>query len=95
MEFIIEDKARDIIIENGGNFIIKKEIDYTWKGFVNRLRSEAGNKSKSTKFYEAYQDQGITIFIDKTLNVSNHIQIELLSDPPLFEPVFIIKGVSV
>jgi len=29
MEFDIEKKARDSIIKNGGNLIIKKEIDHT------------------------------------------------------------------
>jgi len=28
MEFKVEDKARNIIIKNGGNLIIKKGIDY-------------------------------------------------------------------
>ncbi|EHQ89190.1 hypothetical protein DesyoDRAFT_2098 [Desulfosporosinus youngiae DSM 17734] len=28
MEFNVEDKARNIIIKNGGNLIIRKEIDY-------------------------------------------------------------------
>ncbi|AFM40656.1 hypothetical protein Desaci_1661 [Desulfosporosinus acidiphilus SJ4] len=29
MEFIIEDKAKNTIEENGGNLIIKKEITYS------------------------------------------------------------------
>ena len=93
MEFNIEDKARNIIEKNGGNLIIKKVIDYSWNGFINRLRSEAGYKTKSTKFYNEYQHQGIKIFIDKTLNMSNLIQIDLQSDLSL-GPSFTIKGVS-
>lgn len=92
MEFKVEDKARDIILKNGGNLIVKKELAYTWKGFINRLRSEAGNKTKSPKFYNEYQHQGIKIFIDKTLDVSNPIHIDLQSDLPS-EPSFTIKGV--
>jgi len=94
MVFTVEDKARNIIEKNGGNLIIKKEIAYSWNGFINRLWSEAGNKTKSTKFYDEYQHQGIKIFMDKTLNVSNHIQIDLQSDLPLLEPSFTINGVS-
>ncbi|AET67914.1 hypothetical protein Desor_2322 [Desulfosporosinus orientis DSM 765] len=29
MEFKVEDKARDIILKNGGNLIVKKELAYT------------------------------------------------------------------
>ena len=94
MKFIFEDKARNIIEKKGGNLIIKKEVSYSWNGCISRLWSEAGNKTKSTKFYDEYQHQGIKIFIDKTLNVSNQIQIDLKSDLPLFGPSFTIKGVS-
>ena len=95
MEFNIEEKARNSIIKNGGNLIIKKEIDHTWKGFIHRLRSEAGDKTKSTKFYDVYQYQGIKIFIDKTLKTANQIQIELQSDLPLLGPSFTIKGIAI
>ena len=78
----------------GGNLIIKKAVGYNWNGCISRLWSEAGDKTRSTKFYDEYQHQGIKIFIDKTLNVSNQIRINLKSDIPLLEPSFTIEGVS-
>ncbi|AFM40657.1 hypothetical protein Desaci_1662 [Desulfosporosinus acidiphilus SJ4] len=50
---------------------------------------------KSTKFYDEFQHQGIIIFIDKTLNVSHQIHIDLKSDHSFGEPLFTIKGVSI
>ena len=94
MEFVFEDQAKTMIEKEGGNLIIKKEVGYSWNGCISRLWSEAGNKTKSTKFYDEYQHQGIRIFIDKTLNVSNQIQIDLKSNLPLLGPSFTIKGVS-
>lgn len=94
MEFIFEDKARRIIEKKGGNLIIKKEISYSWNGCINRLWSEASHKTKNAKFYDEYQHQGIKIFIDKTLNVSKQIQIDLQSNLPIWGPSFTVKGVS-
>ncbi len=50
---------------------------------------------KSTKFYDEYQYKGIKIFIDKTLNVSDQIHVDLQSDHSFGEPLFTIKGVFI
>lgn len=94
MNFIIDEQTQKVIEKKGGIFTIGQISCGGWAGSVKRLWSGAGSKKEKEFYFNKYEHQGITIYIDKELDVSNPIEINLKSNLPLFGPSFIVQGVS-
>ena len=95
MKFIMDDKARETIINKGGILIIKLATCRNWTGLFQSLWSEAGAKAPNEDNYNKYEHQGITIYIDKKLQVQDQVEIKLKPKLPLFGPGFRISGINI
>ncbi len=93
MEFIINDKTISAIEKKGSVFTIKLNSIYSLGGVSYNLWSEAGSKTYDDNSYTKYQHQGITIYIDKRLKVSDTVEIKLGLNLAFFGPDFHISGV--
>ena len=93
MEVFIDEKAKNII-EKKGNVFTVKQIACGWAGTYKRLWSEAGSRLEDEKLFSRHQHGNISVFIDKSLNISDKVEIRLKSNNPLFGPMFIVEGVS-
>lgn len=95
MKLIITEKAKNIIQKKGGIFTIGYTACASWAGPYKILWSGASSKSESNEDYDRYEQDGITVYIDKFLETSDRVEIELKSNLPLFGPAFKVKGLLV
>lgn len=95
MNIIMNKKTYDFIVKNGGKLIIRyTSIACGWSGNIKSLWVEAVKDFSDIKNYNLINYNGIEIYINKNLSVSQNIEINFKYNLPLLGQGFQVKGIS-
>lgn len=94
MKFDINSKTISAIKESTGAFFITQFICNTWSGITKSLWSGV-SKPKDEKLgtYDEYEYQGIKIYINKNVKISETLQVQVKLKIPFVKPSFSVRGV--
>ena len=94
MNFDINAETIRTIKESTGAFFINQFVCHTWSGISRSLWSGVSKpKYEKLDTYDEYEYQGIKIYIDKSVNIPETLQIQVKLKVPLLKPSFTVREV--